>query len=120
MATTWEVEVTDEFRDWWEAESIPSQTEIARVVALLEQEGPLLRRPYSGEIVGSANDPRMKELVIGHSTRILYVFDPRQVAILLLGGDKHGSWKAWYRRSIKEADRLYAIHLAELRAEGLL
>lgn len=62
----------------------------------------------------------MKELRAsrGGALRVLFAFDPRRHAILLLGGDKSGQWNAWYRRAIPEADALYEIHLEELRAEG--
>lgn len=88
----------------------------------LEQEGPRLRRPTVGEIKGSAFDPRMKELIYDEegSLRMLFIFDPRRHAILLLGGDKTGLWNAWYQAAIPEADRLYRIYLEELRREGLL
>jgi len=51
---------------------------------------------------------------------VLFAFDPRRVAILLLGGDKTGRWQAWYVEAIPEAERLYAEHLAQLREEGEL
>jgi hypothetical protein len=67
----------------------------------------------------------MKELLIPASSkelRVLFCFDPRRMAILLLGGDKsEGSmWNAWYEKVVPEADDLYDIYLAELRKEGLL
>jgi hypothetical protein len=39
----------------------------------------------------------MKELRVskGGTIRILFAFDPRRHAILLLGGDKSGQWEAW-------------------------
>jgi hypothetical protein len=63
---------------------------------------------------------RMRELRIQHSGkpyRVLYAFDPRRVAILLLGGTKAGDDR-WYEKSIPEADALYESHLEELRSEG--
>ena len=64
----------------------------------------------------------MKELRVSRegALRVLFAFDPRRHAILLLGGDKTGEWTAWYRRAIREADDLYEAHLEELRREGLL
>jgi hypothetical protein len=67
----------------------------------------------------------MKELLVpagAMELRVLFCFDPRRTAILLLGGDKsEGSvWNAWYGTAVPEADRLYDIYLAELREEGLL
>jgi hypothetical protein len=52
----------------------------------------------------------------GRHVRVLYAFDPRRVAILLLGGDKTGDDR-WYEAFVPLADRLYDEHLAELEAE---
>ena len=64
----------------------------------------------------------MKELRAskGSALRILFAFDPRRHAILLLGGDKSGQWNEWYQTAIPEADDLYDTHLQELRDEGLI
>ena len=51
---------------------------------------------------------------------MLFVFDPRRTAILLLGGDKSGRWEEWYHTAIPDADRLYDEYVEELRADGLL
>ena len=48
------------------------------------------------------------------------LFDPRRIAILLLGGDKTNQWESWYARMIPAADQLYDDHLAALRREGEL
>ena len=63
----------------------------------------------------------MKELRIskGGALRILFAFDPRRMAILLVGGDKSGRWERWYTEAIPLADTLYGQHLRELRDEGL-
>ena len=49
----------------------------------------------------------------GHPLRTLYAFDPRRVAILLIGGDKTGD-NRWYDVFVLIADRLYDNHLKEL------
>jgi hypothetical protein len=119
----YEVEITDEFNNWWDLLTEPQQEALSARVELLERLGPTMHRPYSGEIVGSASDPRMKELVcdVGAAhIRVLYTFDPRQVAILLLGGDKTGNWKEWYSENIPAADDLYKDHLKQLTEEGLI
>jgi len=51
---------------------------------------------------------------------VLFAFDPRRHAILLLGGDEAGRRKQWYDGAIPQADRRYDRHLGELRHEGLL
>ena len=50
---------------------------------------------------------------------MLYAFDPRRTAILLLGGDKTGN-DHWYRENVPIADRLYNEYIDELKQEGLL
>jgi hypothetical protein len=50
--------------------------------------------------------------------RVLFAFDPRRTAILLLGGNKTGRWAEWYLSAVPRADDLYDEHLAELRREG--
>jgi hypothetical protein len=62
----------------------------------------------------------MRELRVQHQGRpyrVLYVFDPRRVAILLLGGDKAGGDR-WYERNVPLADRLYDNYLAEVKEDG--
>jgi len=56
----------------------------------------------------------------GKNIRILFCFDPRRQAILLIGGDKQGQWSGWYSGAIKDADRLYGQYLIDLEVEGLL
>ncbi|MHC4809232.1 MAG: type II toxin-antitoxin system RelE/ParE family toxin [Planctomycetota bacterium] len=61
----------------------------------------------------------MKELGTKHSQhaiRVLFVFDPRRCAILLIGGDKSGDDR-FYDRMIPLADSLYQEHLDELARE---
>jgi hypothetical protein len=59
----------------------------------------------------------MRELRIqskGRPIRIFYAFDPRRVAVLLVGGDKTGKDKRFYRVNVPKADRLYDEHLKRL------
>ncbi len=58
----------------------------------------------------------MRELRIQHEGRpyrVLYAFDPRRTAILLIGGDKTGNGR-WYEEYIPRADAIYERHLNEL------
>ena len=64
----------------------------------------------------------MRELRIQHKGdpyRVLYAFDPRRAAILLIGGNKAGEDR-WYERFVPIADKLYDKHLEMLKKEGLL
>ena len=56
----------------------------------------------------------MKELRPTSTIRILFAFDPKRVAILLIGGDKRGSWNRWYDQMVPVADDLYDEHLTDI------
>jgi hypothetical protein len=49
---------------------------------------------------------------------VLFAFDRRRAAILLIGGVKSGEWSAWYDRMVPVADDLFDEHLRELESEG--
>jgi len=118
---TVEIEFTDEFGDWWEGLSADEQDSVRDGVELLRQLGVSLSFPYSSGISGSRH-PHMRELRIQHHGkpyRVLYAFDPRRAAILLIGGDKTGEDR-WYEVFVPVADRLYDRHIEELRKEGLI
>ena len=106
--------------DWW-IRAGEQREALDDRVTLLAEKGPNLKRPVVGGIRASRH-PNMKELRVseGGSLRVLFAFDPRRHAILLLGGCKSGRWNAWYRWAVPEADGLYDTYLGELRAEGLL
>ena len=119
MPVKWEVEYTDELGDWWASLTEAEQEPIDASVRLLEEKGPGLGFPHSSGIKGSRH-PHMRELRIQHEGRpyrILYAFDPRRCAILLLGGDKTGNDR-WYLSQVPLADRLYDTQIAILRKEG--
>ena len=114
----YEVEFTDEFEAWWEALDEDEQDAVARVVRLLEEKGPVLPYPHSSSVEGSRFS-HMRELRIQHHGRpyrVLYAFDPRRVALLLIGGDKTGQDR-WYEQFIPVADRIYEAHLKAIREE---
>ena len=115
----WEVEYTEEFKGWWESLDADEQESIAASVGLVEQLGPNLPRPHSDKVKGSRHS-NMKELRTQHRgrpIRTFYAFDPRRMAVLLIGGDKTGDSR-FYDRMIPIADRLFDEHLQELRKEG--
>lgn len=116
----WAVEYTDEFDEWFQELDEGAQDAVERAVEVLETDGPALGRPLVDTIKRSRH-ANMKELrPIGTNIRVLFAFDPRRTAILLLGGDKTGRWNAWYSAMIPRADELYDDFLRTLREEGLL
>ncbi|MEA5617260.1 type II toxin-antitoxin system RelE/ParE family toxin [Cronbergia sp. UHCC 0137] len=95
--------------------------DIVSVVQLLEEKGTQLPFPYSSDVKGAKNS-HLRELRIqsrGKPIRVFYAFDPRRVAILLIGGDKTGD-KRFYEKYIPIADRLYEEYLQEISREGLI
>jgi hypothetical protein len=117
-----EVEVTDQFGDWYQGLDEADQGAVAVRIELLAELGPNLKRPVVGEIRTSRFAPRMKELRCGTAAaiRVLFIFDPRRTALLLLGGAKAGAWEDWYEHAVPAADELYEVYLEELGREGLL
>lgn len=111
----WEVEYTDEFGIWWDTLSEKEQISVAAHVELLEKLGPNLKFPYSSGIKNSKYS-HIRELRIQHAGnpyRILYIFDTRRIALLLIGGKKTGNTK-WYDEFISIAEKLYTKHLKTL------
>jgi hypothetical protein len=121
MFGKWEVEYTDELGEWWGLLTEAEQESIDASVRLLEEKGPNLGFPHTSGIEGSRH-AHMRELRVQHEGRpyrVLYAFDPRRCAILLVGGDKTGDDR-WYDVHVPIADKLYDTHLATLRKEGLI
>lgn len=116
----WNIEGTDQFKEWFLALTDAEDQAVSAAIDILERFGPGLGRP----LVDTIKDSRianLKELrPKRNNIRILFVFDPRRTAILLIGGSKTDDWRGWYRRSIPEAERLYDEYLAELREGGTL
>ena len=115
----WEVEFTDEFEVWWNMLSEDEQDSVAFGVELLELTGPSLSRPYVDTVNGS-DFPNMKELRCQHEGRpyrVLFAFDPRRIAILLIGGDKTGNPR-WYEENVPKADAIYRRHLNEIAGKA--
>jgi len=86
----------------------------------LSRLGPNLVRPFADTLNGSAY-ANMKELrgkTSGAVLRVVFAFDPERNAQILCGGDKQGvSQRAFYKKLIEKADRLYKHHLDALSAK---
>jgi len=111
----WEVEFTAQFEAWWNSLSEDEQVEISAKVELLQERGPTLPRPHA-DVISTSRHANMKELrgkVEERHLRVLYAFDPRRTALLLLGGDKTGD-PNWYETFVPIADDLFDQHLKQL------
>lgn len=117
----WNIEYTNEFETWWNTLKESEQEDVGAIVRLLGENGTQLKFPFSSGIEGSKY-PHMRELRVqskSNPIRVLYAFDPRRTAILLIGGNKRGNTR-WYDVYIPIADKLYEEHLKELKKEGLI
>ena len=48
---------------------------------------------------------------------MLFAFDVKRRAILLVGGDKSTDWSGWYRTNIPIADDRFAEHQASIETQ---
>ena len=111
----WEVEVSDEFIEWYDALDEEERVSVDTARRKARNLRTHSRRPYADTLKGSRH-PNMKELRVQHlgrPYRILFAFDPRRNAYLILGGDKTGNAN-WYVDAIRRADAIYAQHLKEI------
>lgn len=114
----WIVVLLEEVETWYDNLCVDDEKTAALVAAaidLLEQDGPGLARPLADRIEGSKLH-NLKELRPGSSggseVRILFVFDPKRQAILLVAGDKSGQWSDWYAENIPTAEERFDRWLA--------
>jgi hypothetical protein len=117
----WNVELTDEYYEWFESLDEGQQDAVREDIAILERSGPSLGHPFVDTLKGSRHT-NMKELRTMHGRRHLrsfFAFDPRRTAILLIGGDKTGD-KRFYQTMIPLADGLLDRYLEEIQKEGLI
>jgi hypothetical protein len=116
----WHVATTDAFDDWFAELDEDGQAELIAKVELLKLLGPRLGRPHADTLKGSKH-ANMKELradTAGKVMRVAFAFDPDRAAILLVAGDKSGvSQKRFYKQLIARADKLFDVHLANVKAK---
>ena len=105
----------EEFESWFLSLDDSDTDAVARVVDMLEMQGPTLPFPYSSAIKGS--DLALRELRVqckGRPLRVFYAFDPVRQAVLLIGGDKTGDDR-FYVRMVPLAERIWTQYLKEIR-----
>lgn len=104
---SWEVRLSGDVEPWVLGLDDETYNLVAAAISRLESEGPTLGRPTADRIKGSRHH-NMKELRPGSAgrseIRILFAFDPKRRAILLIAGDKAGRWRHWYDVNIPIAD----------------
>lgn len=113
----WTTGRTDEFNDWWETLTTAERRKISVSIEELKDVGPNAGRPLVDTVKGSRH-LNMKELRATQTIRVFFAFDPRRKGVLLIGGDKAGKTKRFYRNMIAKADRIYDAHLHRIEEEA--
>ena len=115
----WVVEIGP-IEGWLRSLSDDDYDLVIAALLVLRSEGPSLGRPLV-DGVKSSRHKNMKELRPGSKGRteyrLLFAFDSARQAIVLVAGDKRGSWEKWYRTNVPLADTLFDEHLAALNSE---
>jgi hypothetical protein len=113
----WSIRVTGEVRQWLRdlQRNDPASYESVRVaVDKLAEVGPGLGRPLVDTLRGSSIS-NLKELRPRSgrdvAIRVLFVFDPWSQGVLLVAGNKAGSWARWYQQNIPMAEAAYKAWL---------
>lgn len=104
--------------EWLHELDEESHNLVVAALELLAEQGPALGRPLADKVVNSRHH-HMKELRPGSvgrtELRILFAFDPKRTAVLLVAGNKQGKWNQWYSDNLPIADDLYDEHLKLLK-----
>ena len=110
---SWRVEFHPQCESWADTLEPSDQEALLAAIRILRDEGPNLGRPLVDTVEGSRHR-NMKELRPGSTgrteVRVLFAFDKKRKAMLLVGGDKSDDWKGWYRVNIPIADQRFAEH----------
>jgi len=110
----YEILRTEEFIEWFRDLDIQAATDIAVVLKVLAEFGHLLGRPYVDTLKGSKlkNLKELRVRSLARPFRILFVFDPKRRAVLLIGGNK-AEKKDFYEKMIRKAEKIYDEYLLE-------
>ena len=115
---SWNILLHPEVVFWLKSQNDSDFMRIRKALDALHIVGPNLGRPYVDRLKGSKLH-NMKELrPNGTNIRLLFVFDPKRSAIVLVAGDKTNNWSAWYKSNIPIAEERYSEHLRELEGDG--
>lgn len=105
-----EVNVLDPFVEWYEDLEDGDKEAVAVAIDLLEARGVALGHPYSSAIRGSKI--AMRELRVqshGKPIRVLYTFDPKRQAVVIIGG--HKTDDRFYDEHVPRAERFFQAYL---------
>lgn len=108
---------TGEFQRWSRTLDAERRAKVSGAIGRILAGGPTLGRPHVDVIHGSRIH-KLKEARVDRGVRLLFAFDSNQNAVMLVGGDKTGTWNRWYPQKIALAERLYADHERSIGKEA--
>jgi len=116
----WTVKFHAEFQTEFDALAEEVQDELLAEAGFVRQCGPQTARPHVDTLKGSKH-ANMKELrfeAANGEWRAAFAFDLKREAIILVAADKSVvSQKKFYKGLIEKADRRFAQHIEQLKAE---
>ena len=104
---------TPVYEQWFKGLDSERATQVTAAVRRVAKVGPVLGRPRVDSIKASRIH-NLKELRVHGGVRVLFAFDPNRRAVMLIGGDKTGTWNRWYLHAVPAAERSYADHLRSI------
>jgi hypothetical protein len=96
---------------WRASRSADHRDRVDASLRALARGGPDLRGGLVKRIKSSCHREMMELRPPGTNLRVLFAFDKRDTAVMLVGGDKTNQWRTWYERNVGRADRTYDRHL---------
>ena len=100
----WEILMHEEVANWLEVLPKNSYEKVIMTIRALSEDGPALGRPQVDHVRYSKLH-NLKELrPLGTTLRILFAFDFKRRAILLVAGNKKSNWIKWYEEHIPIAE----------------
>ena len=113
----WIIKFHDKFELEFNELSVQVQDELLAHALLLEKFGPQLGRPTVDTLKDSkhANIKELRFKADNGVWRVVFAFDPKRQAILLIAGNKTGvSEKRFYKELIRKADERFSGHLIHI------
>jgi len=98
-----------EFRRWQSGLDPERRARVQAAIERVVEKGSTLGRPHVDTIHGS-RVTKLKEARVDRGVRVLFAFDSNRDAVMLVGGDKSGSWNRWYPPMVRLAERLLLNH----------
>lgn len=113
---------------WLDLQDTETVAHIFAALEVLQREGPSLGRPLVDTLVGTRikNLKELRPASTGDSeVRILFAFDSKRSAIMLIAGDKScgrsskRKWSGWYKRAIPAAEQRFEAHLRNMETSDV-